>query len=185
MDGYCQCFSYLKVQRRNILFWRRTLDLPKAFNIQSVEWQQKIHRLYHRSPWSDHNQRWKLERTALSLSELACTECTGDSCRSESELVSFNCDGLSRISLEQVCGWQEPDFNARYQTSWTLVIQRLPMVSCIAHNTLAFNLQSFWNALQLIEGTRSDVWSNKVFAIQGNWIACAGVPNNRECCSLR
>jgi hypothetical protein len=30
-------------------------------------------------------------------------------------LISFNSDGLSRISLEQACGGQEPDFDAGHQ----------------------------------------------------------------------
>ncbi len=104
----------------------------------------------------------------------------------ESEVVSFNCDGLPMISLEQACGWQEPDIDARCQICWDLNHSKVAqgILHCPQHMTLVFNLQSFCNALQLSDGARGVDLSDKVFAIQGNWNACARVPNDWERCSL-
>ena len=58
------------------------------------------------------------------------------------------------------------------------------VLHCPQHMTLAFNLKSLCNALQLGDRTRSVDWSNKVFAVRSDRDACTRVPNNWKCCGL-
>ena len=64
----------------------------------------------------------------------------------ESELVSFNCDGFPRIGLEQACGCQKPDFDARYQRCWDLHYLKVAqgILHYPHHMTLPFNSQLLW-----------------------------------------
>ena len=83
-----------------------------GFDIQLVGWRPTTHRLY-QSPWSDHDHRWKSERTASSLSKFTSTERTGDSRR--------NFVWPTKFTRVKILHRVQPDFHhAHLPEVWTI-----------------------------------------------------------------